>query len=112
MYVLLGEIIESAREVISTEPCPHFVAAIASSSLLVLADPLHFMYTKVNKFLNKSPQWNVDKLPVYWIDKIILHPPVDDDAHHREVEWMLDVLMNGLRTPEVCSSISFERTQF
>ena len=104
IYVLLGEARESAQQIIFTKPYPHFAGAIASSSLLVLADPLHFMYTKINKFLNKSPQWNTAKLPSYWIDRILLHPPIDNDAHYREVEWMLETLTNGLRDAAVRSS--------
>ena len=64
------------------------------------------MYIKVNKFLNKGPPWNVTKLPSYWIDKVMLHPPSDDDSHHREVEWLLDALLDGLRTPSVSSLIA------
>lgn len=101
MYILLGEAVESAREVISTEPYPFFAGVIASRSLSVLADPLHFMYTKVNRFLNKSPNWNVAKLPSYWADKVFLHPPVNDDTHHKEVRWLVDALIDGLRTPAV-----------
>ena len=101
VYVLVGEIVDTARERISDGPLPYFVGVIAARSLLVLADPLHFMYIKVNKFLNKGPPWNVSKLPSYWIDKIMLHPPSDDDAHDHEVGWLLDALLDGLRTPSV-----------
>ena len=101
VYVLVGEIIDTARDSISHGPLPYFVGVIAARSLLVLANPLHFMYIKVNRFLNKGPPWNVSKLPSYWIDKIMLHPPSDDDAHHHEVGWLLDALLDGLRTPSV-----------
>ena len=101
VYILLGEAVESARGVISTEPYPYFAGVLASRSLSVLADPLHFMYTKVNRFLNKSPHWNVARLPSYWVDKVFLHPPVNDDDHHKEVGWLVDALIDGLRTPAV-----------
>ena len=68
---------------------------------MVLNDPLHFMYSKVNKFLNKSPNWEIAKLPSYWVDKVCLNPPADDDTHQREVQWVLDTLIDGLRTEEV-----------
>ena len=92
---------ESARSTISTDPLPYFVGVIAARSVLILNSPLHFMYTKINKFLNKSPEWNISKLPSYWIGKIILTPPTEDDAHHREVAWLLDALIDGLRTASV-----------
>ncbi|MCJ1250321.1 hypothetical protein MMC30_007547 [Trapelia coarctata] len=99
MILLLGELTESAKNIISADPLPYFAGAIAARSILVLNNPLHFMYTKVNKFLNKSPEWNISKLPSYWIGKILLAPPTDDDAHHREIVWLLDTLIEGLRTP-------------
>ena len=101
VYVLVGEIIDTARDSLSDGPMPYFVGVIAARSLLVLADPLHFMYIKVNRFLNKGPPWNVSKLPSYWIDRVMLHPPSDDDAHYHEVGWLLDALLDGLRTPSV-----------
>ncbi len=61
------------------------------------------MYTKINRFLNRSPQWNVVKLPSYWVDKILLHPSTDDDTHYEEVKWVLDALIDGLRTKAVSS---------
>lgn len=73
----------------------------AARSLLVLAEPLNFMYTKINRFLTKSPHWVIGKLPSYWVDKILLNPPTNDDAHHEEVDWLLGALTDGLRTAEV-----------
>ena len=61
------------------------------------------MYTKINKFLHRGPEWNLGKMPSYWADKILLHPPTEDDGYRMEVEWLLDFLVDGLRTPEVCS---------
>lgn len=100
-YVLAGEVVETAKINIFKSPLPYFAGVLAARSLLVVADPLHFMYGKVNKFLNKGPRWNVTKLPSYWVYKILLNPPTDDDAHHREVEWLLDALIDGLRTAAV-----------
>lgn len=59
------------------------------------------MYTKINRFLNKSPQWATGKLPSYWVDKILLNPPTNDDAHHEEMDWLIGALTDGLRTAEV-----------
>ena len=100
-YVLLGEVLETASARVLTTPFPYFAGVIAAQCVLVLDDPLHFMYTKINKFLNKSPGWTVQKLPAYWIDQTFMHPPTDDDSHQREIEWVLEALMDGLRTEEV-----------
>lgn len=103
MVLLLGELTESAKDIISADPLPYFAGVIAARSILVLNNPLHFIYTKVNKFLNRSPEWSISKLPSYWTGKILLAPPTDDDAHHREVTWLLDTLIDGLRIPAVRS---------
>ncbi|KAI9724127.1 MAG: hypothetical protein M1812_000846 [Candelaria pacifica] len=97
IYLLLGELIDTTEEYFSTQPMESFVGVFARCALLVLKDPLHPLYGKVNRFLNKSPTWHVEKIPSYWVDKILLHPPDDDDAHYREVEWLLDTFTDGLR---------------
>ena len=63
------------------------------------------MYEKINKFLNRSPFWDTAKLPSYWIDKILLQPPIDDDGHYLEVEWLLDALLDGLQTATVSNHV-------
>lgn len=92
---------ETAEHLVSDAPLPYFAGELASSFFLVLADPLHFMYAKVNKFLNKGPTWDVTRLPSYWVDKILLNPPTDDDTHYIEAEWLLTGLKDGLRTSTV-----------
>lgn len=102
IYVLLGEFVETTRDMIPDRPVPCFVGVFTSRALLVLANPVHFLYGKMNKFLNKGPPWRIAKVPSYWIDKVLLHQPEDDDAHQEEVEWLLDTMIDGLRTKEVC----------
>lgn len=109
VHLLLGELVESARSIIPNEPFPSFASVFTATCLLVLTEPLHFMFAKVNKFLNKGPEWNVKKLPSHWIEKILLHPPVEDEAHHREVGWVLDILIDGLRTPHVSHLFHFHK---
>lgn len=55
--------------------------------------------------MNRSPIWNPSKLPSYWIDKIFLSPPEQDEAHQNEVDWLLEAFIQGLRTPAVSLSI-------
>ncbi|KAI9821680.1 MAG: hypothetical protein M1827_002261 [Pycnora praestabilis] len=104
IYVLLGELVETARDIIDTRRSPSFIGAFASRALLIVADPLHTLYPKMNRFLNKGPLWTVEKVPSYWVDKILLQPPDEDDAHYKEVEWLLDFLIDGLRTSEDMST--------
>ena len=106
-YVLGGEIVDTAEKVIAGGPLPYYAGILAANFFLVLDDPLHFMYEKVNKFLNRGPAWDLTKLPSYWVDKVLMNPPTDDDRHHQEAEWLLDGLIDGLRTsavsPEICN---------
>ena len=92
---------QTAEKLISTEPLVSFASVVAARFTLVLADPLHILYTKVNEFLNKSPTWNLDKLPSYWIAKIFFLPSDHAEAHHHEVEWLLEALLQGLRNLSV-----------
>lgn len=71
---------------------------------MVLHEPLNKMYGKVNRYLQRRPWWEVEKIPSYWIDQILLHQPEDDEGHYDEMNWLLDMLVNGLQTPEVSPS--------
>ena len=99
MHLLTGELRETATIDEADKPLPYVAGVFATHLLQVLTDPLHFMYKKVNNYLNKGPQWTVEKLPSYWTDKILMHPPTKDDSHYKEVGWLLDVLTDALRTP-------------
>ena len=104
--MVTGELAETARAATTDAPLPYFSGTLAAQLLLIQADPLHFMYVKANKFLNKGPQWNVKKLPSYWVENVLLNPPTEDGAHHQEVAWLLDRLVDGLRTPAVNLRVS------
>ena len=71
----------------------------------MLTNPVHFLYGKINRYLNKGPPWVISKLPSYWIDKIVLNPPENDNAHEEEVDWLLDTMIEGLRTTEVGNKV-------
>ena len=99
--MLVGEVVETAEKIIADGPLPYYAGVLAADLLLVLDDPLHLMYAKVSKFLNRGPEWNVAKLPSYWVDKVLMNPPTYDDGHYQEAEWLLDGLIDGLRTTAV-----------
>lgn len=99
--MLAGEVVETAEKNIADRSLAYYAAVLAADFFLVLGDPLHLMYAKVNQFLNRGPEWNETKLPSYWVDKVLMNPPTDDDGHHQEAEWLFDGLIDGLRTSAV-----------
>ncbi|KAL9039596.1 MAG: hypothetical protein Q9214_004814, partial [Letrouitia sp. 1 TL-2023] len=98
IYLLSGEFTETAQGLESGLPLPHFASVMAAKALLVLTNPLHPMYSKVNRFLTEGPVWMVDKLPLYWIHRIMYNTPTIDESHYKEVEWLLEIMADGLRT--------------
>jgi nucleolar pre-ribosomal-associated protein 1 len=105
VYLLLGEIRETVNQLGFESSLPSIAGRCAVACLMVLHEPLNKMYGKVNRYLQRRPWWEVDKIPSYWIDQILLHEPEDDEGHYDEVNWLLDMLVNGLQTPEVSLSI-------
>jgi nucleolar pre-ribosomal-associated protein 1 len=103
MYLLLGEVCETVQEQGFETTTPSVIAEVACLMITILADPSHKMYGKINKFLNKAPSWEAQKVISYWIDRILLKEPEDDDGHDIEVNWLLELLVNALRTSEVSS---------
>ena len=101
LYLLVGELIETCKSSVAETSLPHFAGVTAAESCLVLSDPLHFLYAKVNKFLNKGPVWSVEKLPSYWVDQVVMLLPSMDDGYYKEIEWLLQLLTKGLQTPAV-----------
>ncbi|KAF2083918.1 hypothetical protein K490DRAFT_50448 [Saccharata proteae CBS 121410] len=99
MYLLLGELTETARSVVDQQPLPYLVGAFAARAVTVIATPTHFLYPKINAFLTKGPSWNIGRLPSYWAEKIILNPPEDDNCYWKEADWFLEFCYEGLRTP-------------
>ncbi|KAL8840707.1 MAG: hypothetical protein Q9170_001225 [Blastenia crenularia] len=100
LHLLAGEIIETVNNLETDSPLPYFAGTAAAEFCMILSNPLHFLYAKVNRFLNKGPVWKVKKLPSYWVDQILMHSPTKDDGHYKEMRWLLDILIDGLRTKE------------
>ena len=101
MYLLIGEVIETCQSCVGDEALAGFVGAMAAESCLVLSNPLHILYAKVNRFLNKGPVWKVEKLPSYWVEQAVMRLPSMDDCYYEEIEWLVKVLTEGLRTSAV-----------
>lgn len=97
----MGELLETVTRLGLETPVPWIVGECASSCLKVLTNPLHKLYGKVSRFLQKSPSWEVEKIPSYWIDKILLHEPELYDGYFEEISWLLDLFIRALRTKTV-----------
>lgn len=100
VYLLLGEVRETVHQIGFESRLPTIAGQLSAACLTVLNDPLHKMYGKVNRYLQRRPWWETEKIPSYWIDQILFHPPEDDEGHTEEVNWLLDLLVNGLQTPQ------------
>lgn len=105
IYILSGELLETVNRLGFQVPLPFIAGEFAASAVMVLTNPLHKLYGKINLFLQKAPSWEIGKIPSYWIDKILLHEPDYDDGYFEEINWLLDVFVKGLRTPNVGRSI-------
>lgn len=62
---------------------------------------MHFLYEKANNFLNVGPRWQIERLPAHWMDTILLSPPTVHENESQETQWLLNVLVAGLRNQEV-----------
>ncbi|KAM3067183.1 hypothetical protein ACMFMG_005448 [Clarireedia jacksonii] len=96
IWLLLCELVETSKPVIDTEPLPTLISSFASHAIAVLCDPLHYLYPKINKFLSQGPSWEVDKIPL--IHKILDESPSLDDQHYSEMSWLLNYMLDGLRS--------------
>ncbi|KAK0120629.1 hypothetical protein ONS96_010833 [Cadophora gregata f. sp. sojae] len=98
IWLLLCEVVETAKKTISHDPLPTVISAFASHAISVLNDPLHVLYPKINKFLSQGPTWDLDKIPL--MHKILDQQPSVDDSHSSEISWLLNCLLVGLSTSE------------
>jgi nucleolar pre-ribosomal-associated protein 1 len=98
LKVLLGETVETASSLIDTTPLPFVGGVFAARAVAVVSDPTHFMFGKINKFLMKGPTWIVENIPRYLTANVIRNAPTHDDTYHKEVDWLLDYLLDSLRT--------------
>ncbi|KAM0270428.1 hypothetical protein ACHAQH_009447 [Verticillium albo-atrum] len=97
LWLLLSELAESSRPLVSAGPVPSPLVAFVVHSIDILKSPLHCLYTKVNTYLTRAPLWSPDKIP---LAHDILHgEPSEDDRYYTELTWLLQYLLDGLRTP-------------
>ena len=108
--IIIGELIETAESVIDERPLSYVGVSFAVHALRVLTDPTHLMYPKVNKYLLKDPAWNVRRLADYWLGKVTMEMPEEDDSHWKEVIWVLDMLIDGIRTSDDANNLRSRNT--
>ena len=98
--LLLGELTETfeLHYLSRDKPLPYLAGTFASRALAIQAQPSHCLYAKLNHFLIRGAKWDVKRLPRYWIEKTFLSEPEEDDSYWQEVQWVLDWLVDGLRT--------------
>jgi nucleolar pre-ribosomal-associated protein 1 len=98
VWLLLSELVESAKKAIDEAPLSTIITAFASHAVLVLKDPLQCLYPKINKFLSQGPTWELDKVPLLY--KVLDESPSLDDAYYQEVSWLLTYMLVGLRSAQ------------
>lgn len=88
LYILLGEVTETVKGhslqlfggPSGVIPPPSITSELAISIVNVISDPSSPFYQKTNKFLLRSPSWNLNLLIPYWMNEIFLTEPETDDA--------------------------------
>ncbi|EMC91675.1 hypothetical protein BAUCODRAFT_152069 [Baudoinia panamericana UAMH 10762] len=101
LSVLVGELVETFEQQCSPEekPLPHLAGTFATRALKVLAEPTHCIYPKLNRYMNKNPEWRILRMPAHWLSNTMLSQPTEDDAYWKEVRWVVEWLVEGLRSP-------------
>ncbi|RKF83471.1 Nucleolar pre-ribosomal-associated protein 1 [Golovinomyces cichoracearum] len=94
IWLLLSELSASAKEIINKSPLPRIFSSFAYHSIGILKDPSHHLFPKINKFLSRSPTWQLDKIPLMY--SIMNEPPSSDGKVCSEREWLLKFLLDGL----------------
>lgn len=94
VWVLLTELVESCKPHVDAGPIPNTIVAFARHALVVLKDPLHCLYGKINSFLLKGPTWRLDRLPL--VHSILQESPELDDTYYAELQWLFAYLLDGL----------------
>jgi Nucleolar pre-ribosomal-associated protein 1 len=102
VFVLIGELVETVKSIGLSSPLASIFTEFAATAIEMLDQPSHAMYGKINKFLQKSPSWDVAKFISYWTEKILLREPEDNmKGLFQEITWLLNLLLQGLRDNEV-----------
>lgn len=102
LSLVLCEVSETFEQqyLTSDKAMPYLTGTFAARAFRVQSQPASDIYPKINRFLIRGPEWISSRLPSYWLSNTVLGLPEEDDAYWREVGWVLEWLVDGLRTPE------------
>ncbi|KAJ8129991.1 hypothetical protein O1611_g3639 [Lasiodiplodia mahajangana] len=98
IWLLLMELAESAKDLITHGPLPSILVVFACRALDILKNPLHCLYEKANLFLTSGPVWQPDQIPL--MKAILREGPTIDGTYYTEISWLLGFLVDSLRTPQ------------
>lgn len=98
VYLVLGEVCETLMQQGTSRPQPAIIPELADTLIRIILNPTHTLYAQANKFLLQKPSWPAKRVILYWIERILHREPDDADAWTAEVEWLLRLLLKGLRT--------------
>jgi len=75
-YLLFGILSTTATlYILRNEPVPFLCTSYAATVAgQILHDPLHPMYERVCRFHTRTPKWDVERLPSWWIHQILYNP--------------------------------------
>jgi nucleolar pre-ribosomal-associated protein 1 len=94
----LSETFEKQHLAHDAPPLPYLTGTFAARAFRAQTQPASDMYPKINRFLIRGPEWRSSRLPGYWFSNTVSGLPEEDDAYWREVRWVLEWLVDGLRT--------------
>ncbi|KAF1816835.1 hypothetical protein P152DRAFT_510189 [Eremomyces bilateralis CBS 781.70] len=99
-YMMFGELLSTAEDIIEQERLPFTAAAFAIKALPILAEPSGALYPKINIFLMRRPKWTIDRIPTHFAGKILLNSSQEGDKFRMETLWLLDYFIEALRSPK------------
>ena len=98
VYLVLGEVCETLMQQGTSRPQPTIIPELANELLHIMLNPTHSLYARANKFVLQKPSWPAKRVVLHWTEQIFYREPDDVDAWTAEVEWLLRLLIKGLRT--------------
>ncbi|KAL5116459.1 hypothetical protein ACEQ8H_005580 [Pleosporales sp. CAS-2024a] len=99
LYLLLGETLETV-ESLNSDALPYLGGVLAARCASIVGDATQSMYSKISRFLTKAPAWNVQHVLSEFWHSVVASEPDEDGSYHQEVDWFLDYVFDGLRTPQ------------
>jgi hypothetical protein len=96
LVLLIEETLEAASQIKDSQ-LPLILGSFSARAAKILVDPLHFLYGKINEFLNRGPVWELHKVPL--LRKILVSKPGDERTYYEQVGWMLEMLEEGISSP-------------